>query len=366
MARGADVVTIVAQAESVAASNGFSVGAGRSLDVQLGNVAEGPTVQISATDRGRRYFTSILTGESEVPISASATALYTGGNGMVCALALDRTAPTGVLIQGNPELVGCGVAANSSQPEAIKVWGSGTLITDLVHSSGDFVSGNSVTIDIAEIRRYAPEITDPYGPERRNLGVPLGGGCAGGPKKAKKDEPVVYEPGRYCGGISLNGGDVTFQAGTYVLVDGDLQINSNTKVQGEGVSFVLTGTSASKVGQVTINGTMSGRLVAPDASSGSPLAGVLIFQDPKANSTKGGTVESNKINGTADLELRGAIYFPKQLVEFTGGMKTGNGCLQLVAWRLAFKGNAVVENTEHGCAEMGVEPLRRASIRLIG
>jgi len=61
--------------------------------------------------------------------------------------------------------------------------------------------------------------------------------------------------------------------------------------------------------------------------------------------------------------LRGALYFPKQAVEFTGdNSSTANTCVQIVASTITFIGNSTIYNT--GCDEAGVIPLQVKGVRL--
>jgi hypothetical protein len=50
---------------------------------------------------------------------------------------------------------------------------------------------------------------------------------------------------------------------------------------------------------------------------------------------------SNKINGGSTSNITGAIYFPTNAIEYTGGSATGGAvCTQLIAYTITFKGNS--------------------------
>ena len=52
----------------------------------------------------------------------------------------------------------------------------------------------------------------------------------------------------------------------------------------------------------------------------------------------------NKINGSATSKLQGALYFPNQKLEFTGGSGANVACLKFVARRVEFRGNTDIQN----------------------
>ncbi|MEJ5233281.1 MAG: hypothetical protein WHV64_13850 [Geminicoccaceae bacterium] len=177
----------------------------------------------------------------------------------------------------------------------------------------------------------------------------------------------TLEPGRYCGGIEITGrGTVTFAPGVYVLYDGDLEGSGNSRLVGRDVTFVFTGSTPRSIGGIRVNGTLDADLRAPAAET-APYPGVLMFQDRRAVSTSGGARIRNEINGDANLRLEGALYFPSQAVEFSGGSESGGACLQIVArWvELAGDGRTVVQGSGPARALAGAAPLQRRSARLV-
>jgi hypothetical protein len=164
--------------------------------------------------------------------------------------------------------------------------------------------------------------------------------------------PVTLDPGVYCGGLSLSGGaNVTLNPGTYIMDGGTFSISGNSTISGAGVTIVLTSSSGSDYATVSIAGGAHVNLSAPTSGN---MAGLAFFQDRNAPSGV-----HNDFNGGETMNIEGAIYMPKQTVNFAGGTNTGNGCTQIVADEIAFKGNANVEAncTGKGTASM-VEPPR--------
>lgn len=64
---------------------------------------------------------------------------------------------------------------------------------------------------------------------------------------------------------------------------------------------------------------------------------MIFFQDRRARTT--GT--NNFIGGTLST-LTGALYFPRQTVNFSGGGSTGTACTQIVARRITIGGGSTV------------------------
>jgi hypothetical protein len=148
-------------------------------------------------------------------------------------------------------------------------------------------------------------------------------------------ENISIEPGCY-GGMDLKG-TVTLKPGVYYVNGGSLDFGAQANVTGVGVTFILTGPSPATVATLDMNGGARIDLKAPEEGV---YKGVLIYQDPAAS-----TGAINKINGNSGSRLEGAFYFPKQKLEFSGNNGMVTDCLQLVAFRIGFTGNAKVNNT---------------------
>jgi hypothetical protein len=62
----------------------------------------------------------------------------------------------------------------------------------------------------------------------------------------------------------------------------------------------------------------------------------------------------NKINGNATTSFQGAIYFPSQYVQFLGNFGGNHACLQVIADRIDYTGNATFNSN---CAGTGVKQI---------
>lgn len=304
------------------------------------------------------YIAGVIMG-SGITIRAESVASIVSVNNQ-CVLALDPTSDRALNFSGNGTVdLGCGATSNSQSDEGFYVGGQATLTSTPVASAGDIYINGSATLNTsAPMRPYSLPVNDPYA----GLSVPNSlGACTDNNLIVHGTETL--SPGRYCNGIRFNGGaNVTFQPGTYYIDGGDFIVNGGATLSGNGVTFVLTG-SGSNYSQLNISGGADLSLSAPDAGSGQPYEGVLFFQDRNAPSFQGATPIKNKLLGGANLDITGAIYFPKQALDFTGGVSGLTRCLQLVAREIEFSGDARILN--NCTADDGVGALQTNTVKLV-
>ncbi|RUV07157.1 hypothetical protein EOD00_19840, partial [Mesorhizobium sp. M7A.T.Ca.TU.009.01.3.1] len=154
-------------------------------------------------------------------------------------------------------------------------------------------------------------------------------------------------PGTYCSGMNLKG-NVTLSPGVYV-VQGSFKINANAAITGSGVTIFMSGSST-----VSMNGNASVQLSAPTSGS---YSGVLFYGDRTGNSA------SSTFNGTADSLLTGAIYFPKQQVNYLGNFSGKGGCTRVVADTIQWSGNSTINQD---CSSLGIDDIPAApSVALV-
>ncbi len=311
-------------------------------------------VMVTFTRPGVRLFTSML-GMDRTTILASATAgILT--NGEHCILALNETRDKALEFSGTSDVtIGCGVASNSNSSEAIYLNGTAALSADpAAQAYGDIFKGANATLDVpSPIQALSQRSENPF----EGLTVPVDPvACLETNRNVRGNEPqpVRLLPGRYCDGLSISAGaDVEMEPGIYII-DGDAftmagsasLISIASGPDPEGVAIILTGPSPAEIATVTING---GADITLKAMTSGPYKGIVFFQDPDAVYEDG----INSFLGGADMDLKGAVYFPNQEVRYSGGA-VGDvvpGCLLLVADKVTFSGNSVVSNNHEGCDE---------------
>lgn len=107
-----------------------------------------------------------------------------------------------------------------------------------------------------------------------------------------------------------------------------------------GVTFFMANNA-----QVDFNGSANIALSAPTTGANKGL----LFWGAKTNA-----FSSNKFNGNASSKLTGALYFPKQEVEFLGNFSGVNGCLRVVALTMKFTGSTTMNSN---CTAQGLDPI---------
>ncbi|HXA39193.1 MAG TPA: pilus assembly protein TadG-related protein [Phenylobacterium sp.] len=322
---GSSAATIAAAANAQATSNGWSSSSGtitvNSPPASGANLTPN-AVEVLLTMNAPRFFSAVFSSQP-ITVSARAVAIaQTAAN--ACILALDKTAPAAVQVQGNStlNLTGCDVMSNSVASNAVDVWGSAKLMADCVMSAGGITNKSGLTLTgcFAGITQ-APRVADPFA----GLPTPSPGQNRSIPNGNKGT--TTLQPGSYSNGMSLSG-TVVLSPGTYYVSGGNFSVNANANVSGSGVTIYLVAGS-----QVTMRGNASVSLAAPTSGT---YSGILFFGDRAA---AGG---SNTFNGDAASSFTGDIYFPTQQVSYLGNFSGTNGCTQIVADQVQWSGNATV------------------------
>ena len=312
-------------------------------------------------DADQKSFFLKVAGIDTIVVASRAVA-KTDGISDACVLGLDPTEDKGFEVTGSADVnLGCAVASNSTTKESMYISGSAKVTATGATAAGGIMVKNNAKLETGTgpQKQNAKPMADPYGPQGRNLQAPtLPTACTSKNLKVQKD--TTLSPGRYCGGMDFTGGTAKLQPGVYILDGGMFKANGNASVIGEGVTIVLTG-KGSDSAFIEINGGSTISLHAP--KSGTPYDGMVFFQDPAANGGKPGQVNTSTINGNADIDLSGAVYLPNQMLRFTGGSASTSKCLQLVALRVQFSGNAGIKGT---CpSDSGTSKLSNLSIDLV-
>jgi hypothetical protein len=259
--------------------------------------------------------------------------------GPYCVLALSPTNDSSLKFGGTSDLnlENCGIVVNSGSNTAMALIGGSVVGATYADIVGGYTKSTNSTLDLDEGAPNTGEdaIDDPFA----DLNVPSGTGCDFTDKKVQKNDTATLNPGRYCGGITINAGAVvTMTSGNYVLVGGTFSVAGGATVTGDGVTIFLTG-SGSSYAQVAING---GAIVNLHAPTTGDYKGIVFFQDRAAPVADSGA--QNKFNGGSTMEINGAIYIPNQKLEFNGGNTSSGGCTRIVAYTIEFTGNSDVDS----------------------
>ncbi len=282
------------------------------------HAADSSYVEVIASRRVPTGFMSLF-GINSVTIKARAVAGL--GSGAGCIFALDPTAGSAILINGNGNVTAqCGVVDNSSSTQALLVNGGVNFSATSIGVVGGYTKNGSVTVSPTPVTGLPPD-SDPLA----FLTKPSVGSCNYNNYVVNGSGTYTLNPGVYCNGLLINGNaTVTFNPGTYILNNGAFTMNGSSRISGTGVTFFLTGNAS-----FTLNGGSALTLIAPTTGT---YAGILIFQDPADTST--GT-----INGNNSSTIQGAVYMPKAPLTING---TGTAAAYtiLVVDKVTFNGNS--------------------------
>jgi hypothetical protein len=275
-----------------------------------------------------RTFSGLFT-TGDVEISARSVA-RTKLDGRYCILATHPDDSGAITFSGSSMVnLDCGIASNSTAADAILSSGSTQATVTAMRAVGG-IDNNGGLVSTGPTISNSNPVLDPY----TDLELPPIQGCDHNNRRAGDGE--ILSPGVYCGGLRVNSQSaVTLLPGTYVMDDGDLTINAGAMVSGSDITFAMAGTSG-RHGQVSINGTATVNLDAPNAGT---YAGVLLLHDPDTEMCGKGHSSTYKFNGTAGSTLEGLIYAPTKAIEMSGNAAVANGCIQIVASTITFTGN---------------------------
>jgi Flp pilus assembly protein TadG len=321
-----------------AATNGYTDGAG-SVTVAINNPpSTGPNAANSAyveaivSKPEPTYFLRVL-GVSTMTVSARAVAYE--GNGPNCIYVLNPTASGAFSANGNVTVQsGCGLLVDSSSSSGLTAVGNVTIKAPTIGVVGNYTTSGGASLTPTP-KTGVIAASDPLA----YVQAPTVGSCAHtnfslNGNSGSSGNPYQLYAGTYCGGISVKGNAwLKFNAGTYVLAGGGMDISANTTMTGAGITFYNT-TGTGGYGAISMNGNTRANFSAPTSG---PLAGILFFQDRSIPSSGA----ASTITGNSTSTFDGAIYFATTALSF-GGNSSANGYSIVVANQLTVSGNSSI------------------------
>jgi Flp pilus assembly protein TadG len=294
-------------------------------------------IEVLISENVPRFFSSLFINTPLIEHTRSVTTFQNASN--ACVLALNTSASGAATFSGSSSvsLTGCSVMANSVSPSAVQSQGSASLQADCIISVGgvSLTSGVSETVCSTPLTQ-APPVADPYGAVPTP--TPTGPCLSSTPPSGS-----TLPPGNYCNGLTLQGTYNLSGNGVYYL-GGDLSVNANANVVGNNVTIYMSGSST-----VKMNGNATVNLTAPTSGD---YSGILFMGDRSCTSCSS---VSEQLDGTADSTMTGAIYFPKQNVNYIGNFAGANGCTQVVADTVTWNGHS---HLAANCTGYGIKTLQ--------
>jgi Flp pilus assembly protein TadG len=326
--RGGDAGEVAAAATADAAANGWRQANGTivvNTPPTSGAYQNNLSVEVLLTENEQRYFTRFFFGNTTVPISVRATGTYASA-GPACFLGLNPTQEDTIQFWGNSTAIfsACNVVSNSNHDDSFTVGGSANVTVPCAQAAGG--SDVTATLIITDpkcgpgVRENAEPTPDPY----KYLSEPTADPdvCSAIPA-----DKIFLAGEKHCLGGTYNvTGDAEFKSGIHIFSGGTINFTATANVIGSGVMIFLTNGA-------TVTSTGSPHLDLTAMTSG-PYSGILLYSD------RDNPPAVNTLNGDGTSSLTGAIYMPTQEFRFLGNFSGKDGCLQLVADKIEFTGNA--------------------------
>lgn len=275
-------------------------------------------------------------------VSARAVAkMYSGPP--LCVLGLDPAAASTVQLQqtGRMTAVNCGIASNSTSPSGLASVDLAVLIAAASCSSGGLAQSSSANF-VPRPLTDCPTTPDPLA----SRPPPPIGSCGFFNTVVTAGATATLSPGTYCGGLTVTlAAHVQLNPGIYVIKDGPLAVSGDATLQGQNVSFYLTGSGST----ISWDSTSHVSLTAPNSG---PLAGILMYEDPSSPPLRQHTILSNDAR-----TLLGTIYLPQgELVIASSNVVADlSAYTVIVARMLDIKGSAnLVLNTNYNLTDIPV------------
>lgn len=171
----------------------------------------------------------------------------------------------------------------------------------------------------------------------------------------------VLQPGTYCGGLTIDGQNVTFAPGNYIMLNGPLTFKNGAVARGDGVSFIMNGPNS----VLTVE---TGSTVYVKAPAGGAMAGLAFYQvrNPQTSVYPDGI---NLIHSGGSLNVVGTVYFPTQAVDIFGDSELGaqSPATSFIAHQVTFSDDmtAVVEVDAARAGLPALQPSSDDGARLI-
>lgn len=160
-------------------------------------------------------------------------------------------------------------------------------------------------------------------------------------------------PGMFCGGLTVDGINVDFLPGEYIIKDGPLSFINGAEAVAEDVTFILSGSGA-------VLNIQSQSTVNLKARKDGPRKGLAVMEAIDQSAPGNRTVEeqSSLIAEGGALQVLGTVYLPSQTLEILG-KNTSIGSMapstSFIADKLHISGgygSRMVIATDHAAADM--------------
>jgi len=313
------------------------------------NAVRVTTRRASANNNPLELALAPILGVARSDITATAVAAQLS-DGTACVLSLADSG-AGIRMNGSIDIdaSSCGFAANSTSRNSLEVDGAAANadLQSLYLAGGKDDPHGTISSEQDPIVNAGAPLPDPYArrdfsdlPETVSPTADEGANIGG-------VGTTTLEPGVYPDGLSISGaGNVQLEAGVYVI-EGNISMSGAASLSGEGITLV------SRDPDINISGSPDVELTAPDSG---PTRGIAMMR-------RGDEGGGSQITGTSNMTVDGAFYFPDTSLSFKGTPDTRD-CLQVVAQRVSFRGNAGADFAQD-CDDIGTAEVGFGGARLV-
>ncbi len=347
--------TYITQAKGIAAAQGYVDGQnGATVTVNQppksgGFTSSSTAIEVIIQQPQPRLFSGLILSSNPL-VSARSVATMSSP---ACILALDPTASAALNLSGGATFnsPNCDMAANSTSASAINMGGSSTVTTPCMVAVGGVQTTSGLTLTkCSSATTGAAPTADPYA----SVPEPTASGACLQPVTSGNN--LTFSPGYYCGNtLQISGSQsATFQPGVY-YVAGNFKFTGSATATGTGVTFFIASPNS-----VDFGGNRTASFTAPTSGT---YSGIVFFGD------RAGTASNTNIfNGGSATTITGAIYFPTEGVNFSGGSASGTGnCTQIIADTVSVTGNANFSSAcvGDGMTEITVHSRSAGTVQLV-
>ena len=366
---------------SVAGENGFTSGSGGvTVTVQAppwdGSYTSHPcAAEAQITQVIPTIFTSMIPGAATSMTVNNVAVAEVVKLTQSCALALNQITVNGASTTING--TNCGFEANSTASNALNFAGNNASLAGTALATPGGCSG-TVCSSLQDVMTHATPGVNPftaiYNPST-NTGLSFSslpcmsngsGNITVSGNNVTWTNPISpswtgSSEKAYCGGNNTtltvgNGQTLTFTPGTYIFSNISLKFTGGTincptctcppvapATTCTGVTIILTGSSASKIGTLTVTANATVTLAAPTTNTASSaFNSVLFYMDYNASDSNGNGNAPVQITGGGSTVLWGGMYFPSVTASLGGNSNTTSTCSEIVAQNLTFGGNSTL------------------------
>lgn len=306
------------------------------------------TVQVTLNATRTLPFLSIFT-QRPTPMVANATAALVG-QGSFCMISLYDGPDAGIDVNGNAEInLGCGMKSNCIGDECVTAGGSSSITATPIAAVGGLKGPGNNFNQPTVLQPHSAAQKDPFAYLADPTKPPAGcSGTLGASTTFTAAAHQCFLAAEVKPSDTLN---IPAHVDQITIWGGDIDFKGD--VTADGITFVMSGDNG-QAGDLSMNSQAKLNLSAPGSGD---LKGVLFYRDRRASNIE------IKINGGADSNLTGAMYFPSSDITYAGNSSMQVKCLQMVGQKLKFRGGARITNK---CDGTGSSSFEQTIVRLIG